>query len=256
MLSPFAFEEAEQLGTRAIEGIGIDVDAIDVVGQRSEAQGIGEPVREIVGAEMETQARRNKVEIESRVTEARDTEMEFVEIGSRQADGESNLKTFAEVEALEGFLAGEVGVLVDEVADDAAEVGAERGDGGVVADVESGELFGEGVAIGVGENPLGEVVRKAFGEVVVTAEGLIGVMKNGGIGAMLEAVEKLRERAGRMVPDLGEIGDGEEFEWGFGGGHGSTRWTGRRRREFRAGPSRVDAHDQGSDGGGPSCERS
>src|SRR6516165_11730392 len=110
---------------------------------------------------------------------------------------------------------------------DAAEVGAERGDGGVVADIKRGELFGEGVAIGVGENPLGEVVRKAFGEVVVTAEGLVGVMKNGGIGAMLEAVEKLRERAGRMVPDLGEIGDGEEFEWGFGGGHRSTGWTGK-----------------------------
>ena len=47
------------------------------------------------------------------MTEARDTETEFIEIASGQADGENNLKTFAEVEALEGFLTGEVGVPVD-----------------------------------------------------------------------------------------------------------------------------------------------
>jgi hypothetical protein len=49
--------------------------------------------------------------------------MEFIEIAGGQADGESNLKTFAEVEALEGFLTGEAEALVDEVRDDAAEVG-------------------------------------------------------------------------------------------------------------------------------------
>ena len=109
------------------------------------------------------------MEIEGGVAEASDPEMELIEIGGGQAEGTSDLQAFAEVEALEGLLAGKVGVLVDEVADHAAEVGAERGDRVVVADIESSELFGEGVAIGVGEDPLGEVVGEAFGEVVMGA---------------------------------------------------------------------------------------
>ena len=69
------------------------------------------------------------------------------------------------------------------------------------------------------------------------------------------ARRKARNRV-RLVPDLGEIGDGEEFEWVSAEVMETPGGWGRRRREFREGPSRVAAHGQASDGGGPSCERS
>jgi hypothetical protein len=52
MLSPFAFDQTKQLGVRAVEGIGIDIDAIDAFGKGFEPKGIRQPVGEIVGAQM------------------------------------------------------------------------------------------------------------------------------------------------------------------------------------------------------------
>jgi hypothetical protein len=52
MLSPFAFDQTKQLGARAVEGIGIDIDAIDAIGKGFKAKGIRQPVRKIVGAQL------------------------------------------------------------------------------------------------------------------------------------------------------------------------------------------------------------
>jgi hypothetical protein len=64
------------------------------------------------------------------------------------------------------------------VADHSAQIGAQCGNRNVVADVQSGELFGEIVAIGVRQHPLGEIVGKALGEKMMAAQGLKGVVEN------------------------------------------------------------------------------
>jgi hypothetical protein len=224
MLSPFAFDQTKQLGARAVEGIGIDIDAIDAFGKGFEPKGIRQPVGEIVGAQMKAQARGNKVEVKGGVAEVGDGAMKFLEVGGGQTKGKGDFNTFAEVEALKGLLLAKFVVLLDEFADDAAEVSAESGDGSVIADVESGKLFGEGIAIGVGENPLCEVVRETFGEVMVTAESLEGVMEDRGVGAVFEAVEELGQGTGGVIADASQSSDGEELEGGFSGAQGSTSW--------------------------------
>jgi hypothetical protein len=222
MLSPFAFDQTKQLGARAVEGIGIDIDAIDAIGKGFKPEGIRQPVREIVGAQMKAETRGNEVEVKGGVAELGDGPMKFLEVGGRQTEGKGDFNAFAEVEALKGLLLAKFGLLLDEFADHAAQVGAESGDGSVIADVESGELFGEGIAIGVCENPLREVVRETFGEVMVTAESLKGVMEDGGVGAVFEAVEELGKGTGGVIADARQNSDGEELEGGFSGTQGST----------------------------------
>jgi hypothetical protein len=168
------------------------------------------------------------VEVKSGVAEVGDGAMKFLEVGGGQTKGKGDFNTFAEIEALKGLLLAKFGVQLDEFADHAAQVGAESGDGSVIADVESGELFGEGIAIVVCENPLREVIGETFGEVMVTAESLKGVMEDGGVGAVFEAVEELGKGTGRVIADASQSSDGEELEGGFSGTQGSTS-----RRESR-----------------------
>jgi hypothetical protein len=224
MLSPFAFDQTKHLGAGAVESIGIDIDAIDAFGKGFEAEGIRQPVREIVGAQMKAETRGNEVEVKGGVAEVGDAAMKFLEVGGAQTEGTVDFNTFAEVEALKGLLLAKFGVLLDEFADDTAQVGAKSGDGSVIADVESGELFGEGIAISVCENPLREVVGETFGEVMVTAQSLKGVMEDRGVGAVFEAVEELGQGTGGLIADASQSSDGEELERGFSGTQGSTSW--------------------------------
>jgi hypothetical protein len=224
MLSPFAFDQTKHLGARAVESIGIDIDAIDAFGKGFEAEGIRQPVREIVGAQMKAETRRNEVEVKGGVAEVGDGAMKFLEVRGGQTEGKVDFNTFAEVEALKRLLPTKFGVLLDEFADDPAQVGAESGDRSVIADVESGELFGEGIAISVCENPLREVVGETFGEVMVTAESLKGVMEDRGVGAVFEAVEELGKGTGGVIADASQSSDGEELEGGFSRTQGSTSW--------------------------------
>ena len=182
-------------------------------------------LREIVGAELQAKARGNEVEMETGVADAGDAVAKFVEIRCGKGKRHGDFEALAKVEAVEGFLAAELWEGGDEIAQDAAEIRAESGDGSVIADVEGGELLGEGVAIGFGEGPLGEVVGEAFGEEVVGAEGLVGVVENRGVAALFEAGEEFLEISGGLIADAGEIGDGEEFEWGFGDVHGNSSWN-------------------------------
>src|SRR6266481_7292892 len=219
MLSPFTVHQAKHFGARAVESVGVDIDVIDGFGEGVEAEASGQPVREIVGAELQSKARGNEVEMETGVADGGDAVTEFVEIRCGKRKGHGYFQAFAKVEAVEGFLPAELGEGGDEIAKDAAEIRAESGDGSVIADVEGGELLGEGVAIGFGESPLGEVVGETFREEVVRAEGLIGVLENRGVAALFEPGEKFLEISCGLIADAGEICDGEEFEWRFGDVH-------------------------------------
>ena len=150
-----------------------------------------------------------------------DAVAKFVEIRCGEGKWHGDFEAIAEIEAVEGFLAAELRESGDEIAEDAAKIRTEGGDGSVIADVEGGELFGEGVAVGLGEGPLGEVVGETFGEEVVRAKGLVGVMENRGIATLLEPGQEFLEIPGGLIADASEIRDGEEFEGSFGDVHGS-----------------------------------
>src|SRR2546425_5767745 len=132
---------------------------------------------------METQARRNEVEIEGGVAQTFEAVPELFECPRREAQGHQDFDVFAEVEALEGRLPGEFWLSGAVVGDQAAQIAAQPGDGKVVANVENGELLGEFAAVGGREHPLREVVGKTLGEEGMRSEGLIGVMEDGGVAA-------------------------------------------------------------------------
>jgi hypothetical protein len=219
MLFPFAIDQAEHLGASGVESVGVDIDAIDGVGKRGKPETSCEPLRKIVGAKVEAQAGSDEMKVEAGVADGGDTIAKIVEGARFQGKRDGDFQAFAEIEAVEGFLASELGELGDEVAENPAEVGAQGRDGGVVADVQGGELFGKGVATGLGESPLREVIREAFGEEVVRAESLKGVVEDRGVTATLETGEEFLKISGGLVADAGEVRDGEKFEGSFGGVH-------------------------------------
>jgi hypothetical protein len=225
MLSPFTVHQAKHFGARAVERVGVDIDVIDGFGEGVESQAAGQPMREIVGAELQAKAGGNEVEMETGMADGGDAVTKFIEIRSGKGERHGDFKAFAKVEAVERFLTAELGEGSDEIAEDAAEVRAESGDGSVVADVEGGELLGEGVAIGFGESPLGEVVGETLREEVVGAEGLIGVVENRSVAALLESGEEFFEISGRLIADAGEIRDSEKFERGRSDIHSNSSWN-------------------------------
>jgi hypothetical protein len=69
MLSPLTVHQAKQLFPGSVQGVGVNVDAIDVFNESHEAEAIREPVGKIVDAELKPQARRDEVEIETGMAE-------------------------------------------------------------------------------------------------------------------------------------------------------------------------------------------
>src|SRR5271157_5362090 len=98
------------------------------------------------------------------MAKARDAVTKLAEVGGGEAKGHGYLDAFAEIEALERGLAGKLRMLFTKGAHNAAEIFAKRGDRGVIANVESGEPFGEGIAVGISKNPLGKIVGKTLGK--------------------------------------------------------------------------------------------
>jgi hypothetical protein len=219
MLSPFTVHKAKHLGARTVERVGVDIYVVDVLGEGVEPEAGGQPIRKIVGAELQAKAGGDEVEVEAGVTDGRNAVAKFVERGYLWTTGHGYLQTFAEIKTVEGFLPAEFGKRIDEIAKNAAEIGAECGDGGVIANIERSELFGEGVTISLGEGPLREVVGETLGEKMVGTEGLESVVEDRSVTALLEAGEEFFEISGGLIPDACEIGDGEKFEWGFGDNH-------------------------------------
>jgi hypothetical protein len=152
------------------------------------------------------------MEIETGMAEMGNAIAKFVESPGGAAERKADLNGFAKVKGLQSGLIGEFRMLFAEVADHHAQIRAQRGDAGILANIECRELLGEGVAIGIGKNPLREIVGKTFGKEVMGAKSLKGVMKNGGIATVLESGEKLGKGHGRNVADASEIRDGEKVE--------------------------------------------
>jgi hypothetical protein len=212
MPSPLTIHKAKQFCAGAVERIGVDVDVIHVFGEGHQAQSIRKPVRKIVGAQLKAQAGRDEVEIETGMAEVGDAIAKFVEGPGAAAERKANLDGFAKEKGLQSRLIGEFRMLLAKVADHHAQIRAQSGDAGILTNIECRELLGEGVAIGIGKNPLREIVGKPFGKEMVDAESLKGMVENGGIATVLESGEKLGKGHGRNVTDASEIRDGEKVE--------------------------------------------
>jgi hypothetical protein len=224
MLPPLTIQKAQQFGARAIECVGVNVDAVDVLCEGHQTETIGEPVGKIVGAQVEAQAGGDEVKEKTGVAETHNAFTKFVEGGRGESEGDSYLHAFAEIEAFQGRLASMLRMLSTEGAHDAAEVIAKRRNRGVIADVEGGELLGKGIAIGVGKNPLGEIVGKTLSKKVVAAEGLKGVVEDGCVAALFESGKEFGEGTSREIPDAREIGGGEKLEASFDRDHRRISW--------------------------------
>jgi hypothetical protein len=92
---------------------------------------------------------------------------EFVESPGGAAQGKSDLQGFAEIKWLQGRLVGEFRMLLAEVADHHTQIGTQRGNAGIIADIEGRQLLSESVAIDTGKNPLRKIVGKAFGKEIM-----------------------------------------------------------------------------------------
>src|SRR6266576_4888173 len=155
------------------------------------------------------------MKVETGVAEMRDAIAKLVQRASAPAQGRGHFDAFAKVETLQRGLSRKMRKRRAKLADEAAQIASQSGDGNVVANVERGELLREIVAVGVREHPLREIVGKTLGEEVMAAEGLKGVMEDGRVAAMLEPRQQLGECAGRLVDDSREIGNGDEVEQSF-----------------------------------------
>src|SRR5580700_5518074 len=70
--SPFAVDQPEHLRTGAVERVRINVDVVHAVRQRSKAEAIRQPVREVIRLQLQPQPRREEVEVERCMTQMRD----------------------------------------------------------------------------------------------------------------------------------------------------------------------------------------
>jgi hypothetical protein len=208
----------------AIECVGVNVDAVDVLREGHQTETIGESVGKIVGAQLQAQAGGDEVQEKTGVAETHNAVAKFVKVGGGETERDGYLNAFAKIEAFQGGLAGIFRMLFTEGAHDAAEVFAKRRNRGVIANVEGGELLGEGIAIGVGKNPLGKIVGKTLGKKVVATEGLKRVMEDGGIAALFESGEEFGESSGREIANSRELSDSEKFEASFEGVHRRISW--------------------------------
>src|SRR6516225_7124917 len=167
MLSPFAVHQANDLGTRAVKRIGVDINVVDGIGEGGEAEAVGKPVRKVVGAELQAQARAYEMKVEAGVANRGDTFAKLVESPRPQRKGGGHFQAFAKKETVQGLLAAESGKRGDELPQHAAEIIAQSRDGGVIANVQGRELLGKRVAVGFREGPLREVVGKTLGKEMV-----------------------------------------------------------------------------------------
>src|SRR5690242_17258561 len=101
MLSPLTVHQAKHFGARAVERVGIDIDVIDVFGEGVESQASGQPIRKIVGAELQAKAGGDEVEMEAGVADGGDTVTKFVEISGCERKRHGDFEAFAKVKAVQ-----------------------------------------------------------------------------------------------------------------------------------------------------------
>src|SRR5580692_6358599 len=102
--SPLAVDQPKYLGAGAVERVRINVDVIDAVCQRSQAESIRQPVRKIVRLQLQAQPRREEVEIKRGVAQMHDAVAKFFQRPRCEPERQRDLHAFAKVKALQSRL--------------------------------------------------------------------------------------------------------------------------------------------------------
>jgi len=92
-----------------------------------------------------------------------------------------------------GPIAWRIQDVAGRIADLHTQIGAQRGNAGIIADIEGRKLLSESVAVDTGKHPLRKIVGKAFGKEMVDAEGLKGVVENGSVATVLRVQREIRK---------------------------------------------------------------
>src|SRR5690242_15743455 len=114
---------------------------LDAVRERVQPEPIGQPMRKIIGLQLQTQPRRNKVKIERGVAQLSDSFAKLLQRASTQAERNRHLFAFTEIKLLERRLRRVLRVGRAVVADDAAQVTAQRSKRNVIANVQRCQLL-------------------------------------------------------------------------------------------------------------------
>src|ERR1700756_285825 len=156
------------------------------------------------------------MKVEAGVAEVLESFSKFIEAARAAAKRHRHFDALAKIEPLETRLRRKLRLFLREIADDAAKVASQRGNRGVVANVERRELLRKVVPVRGGKCPLREIVGKTLCEKVMDAKRLEGVMKNGSVAAVFEAGQQFREGSSGLVSDARKVGSGYEVEWCLG----------------------------------------
>ena len=89
------------------------------------------------------------MKVETGMAEMRDALAKLVQRASASSQGRGHFDAFAKVETLQRGLSRKMGKRRAKLADKAAEIASQGGDGNVVANIERGKLLREIVAVGV-----------------------------------------------------------------------------------------------------------
>src|SRR4029077_12531365 len=100
----------------------VDVNVIDIFGERSKPQTVGQPVGKIVRLELQPQARRDEMKVETGVAEMGDAIAKLVQRASAAAQGRSYFDAFAKVETLQRGLSRKMGKRRAKLGDKATEI--------------------------------------------------------------------------------------------------------------------------------------
>src|SRR5260221_14475142 len=104
MLSPFTVHEAKHFGARAVERVGVDIDVGDGFGEGGEPQAASQPMREIVGGELQAKSRSDEVKMEAGMADGSDAVAKFVEIGCGEGKRHGHFQAFSKIKEIDGFL--------------------------------------------------------------------------------------------------------------------------------------------------------
>src|SRR5258708_3102754 len=123
--------------TRRIEGVGINVDAVAPAGESGEAEAVLQPIREIVGLELQAKTGRDEVVIEGRMADASDPVAELLEGAGFQVQRRGHFHGLAKIEWLEGgkLCIARLGFAM--FRNHAEKIAAQLGHGEIIANIDS-----------------------------------------------------------------------------------------------------------------------
>src|SRR6266404_5207321 len=102
IMSQLLVNGSDHFPARRIEGVRINVDTVAPAGELGEAETVLQPIREIVGLELQAKTGGDEVVIEGGMADARDRVAELLERAGFQVQRGGHFHGLAKIEWLEG----------------------------------------------------------------------------------------------------------------------------------------------------------